>query len=40
MRVELRNPRRRLEFDGPIAVMALLARLGPTRGRNREEAGS
>ena len=31
MRVELRNPRRRLEFDGPMAVTALLARLGLNR---------
>lgn len=31
MQVELRNPTRTVEFDGPIAVTALLARLSLNR---------
>jgi sulfur carrier protein len=31
MKVELRNPRRELEFDGPISVVALLNRLDLNR---------
>lgn len=31
MKVLLRNPRRELEFDGPMSVVKLLARLGLSR---------
>ncbi|MEE3354454.1 MAG: MoaD/ThiS family protein, partial [Actinomycetota bacterium] len=31
MEVELRNPRRIMEFDGPMAVTALLTRLSLNR---------
>ena len=31
MQVELRNPSRMMEFDGPMAVTALLARLSLNR---------
>ncbi len=31
MQVELRNPRRIMEFDGPMAVTALLTRLSLNR---------
>jgi len=31
MQVELRNPSRTMEFDGPMAVTALLARLSLNR---------
>ena len=32
MKVQLRNPSRTVEFDGPLSVVALLQRLGLQRG--------